>query len=74
MAARPEGPGPPDTNRAVCAANAHASGRTRWTVLVYINAANNLQPDSLLNVAQMASVGSDSNVNIVVQWKQATSA
>jgi len=40
-------------------------------VLVYINAANNLQPDSLLNVAQMASVGSDSNVNIVIQWKQA---
>ena len=68
------GPGlsdPPDTNRAACAANTHANGRTRWTVLVYINSANNLQPDSLLNVAQMASVGSDSNVNIVVQWKQA---
>ena len=61
----------PDTNRAACAANAHAAGRTRWTVLVYVNAANNLQPDSLLNIAQMASVGSDSNVNIVVQWKQA---
>ncbi len=69
------GPGlsdPPDTNRAACAPNTHASGRTRWTVLVYINAANNLQPDSLLNVGQMASIGSDSNVNIVVQWKQAT--
>lgn len=36
-----------------------------------MNAANNLQPDSLLNIAQMASVGSDSNVNIIVQWKQA---
>ena len=68
------GPGlsdPPDTNRAACVANAHANGRVRWTVLVYINAANNLQPDSLLNIAQMASVGSDSSVNIVVQWKQA---
>jgi len=67
------GPGlndPPDTNRAACTANAHTNGRARWTVLVYINAANNLQPDSLLNVAQMASVGSDSNVNIVIQWKQ----
>lgn len=61
----------PDTNRAACTANTHVSGRPRWTVLLYINAANNLQPDSLLNMAQVASVGSDSNVNIVVQWKQA---
>jgi hypothetical protein len=54
-----------------CAANtAHSDGRARWTVLIYMNAANNLQPDSLLNVGQMASVGSDSNVNIVLQWKQ----
>src|SRR5690242_10589966 len=68
------GPGltdPPDTNRAACTANAHATNRARWTVLVYINAANNLQPDSLLNVSQMAAVGSDANVNIVIQWKQA---
>jgi hypothetical protein len=39
-----------------------------------MNAANNLQPDSFLNIAQMASVGSDANVNIVVQWKQANCA
>jgi hypothetical protein len=37
-----------------------------------MNAANNLQPYSLLNVAQMAAVGSDSSMNIVVQWKQAS--
>ena len=54
-----------------CQANTpHSDGRARWTVLIYMNAANNLQPDSLLNVGQMASVGSDSNVNIVLQWKQ----
>jgi len=57
---------------AACQPNPHQSGRARWTVLVYINAANNLQPDSLLNVGQMASVGSDgTNLNIVIQWKQA---
>lgn len=62
-------------SRAACAANARRSNRTaRWTVLVYINAANNLQPDSLTNIAQMASVGSDANVNIVIQWKQANCA
>lgn len=58
-------------SRAACNANpAHNDGRARWTVLVYMNASNNLQPYSLLNIAQMASIGSDSNVNIVVQWKQ----
>ncbi len=59
------------TERAACAVNPHISGHPRWTVLIYMNAANNLQPDSLLNVAQMASVGSDANLNIVLQWKQA---
>ncbi len=60
------------SSRAACQANPHVAGHARWTVLVYINAANNLQPDSLLNVGQMASVGSDgTNLNIVIQWKQA---
>ena len=57
-------------SRAACQANAHQVGRARWTVLVFINAANNLQPDSLINVAQMASVGSNADLNIIVQWKQ----
>jgi hypothetical protein len=61
-----------NTSRAVCTGNAHVNGRARWTVLVYMNAANNLQPDSLQNIAQMMEVGSDSTVNIVVQWKQAS--
>lgn len=57
-------------SRAACQLNSHQSGRARWTVLIYINAANNLQPDSLTNVAQMASVGSNADLNIVIQWKQ----
>jgi hypothetical protein len=64
-------PGDADfSTRAACTANPTTGTRPRWTVLVFINAANNLQPDSLTNLAQMASVGSDNNVNIVVQWKQ----
>jgi hypothetical protein len=60
------------SGRSVCAANSTVAGRANWTVLVYMNAANNLQPYSLLNVAQMAAIGSDANMNIVVQWKQAS--
>lgn len=68
-------PGDPDfTTRAACTANTTSGTKPRWTVLVFMNAANNLQPDSLTNIAQMASVGSDANVNIVVQWKQANCA
>ncbi|MDE2126985.1 MAG: hypothetical protein KGJ62_10380 [Armatimonadetes bacterium] len=62
---------PPPAGRAACATNAHQAGRAKWTVLIYMNAANDLQPYSLLNMGQIASVGSDANVNIVVQWKQA---
>ncbi len=63
---------PPPGTRSACAVNpAHNDGRARWTVLVYMNASNNLQPFSLQNIAQMVNQGSDSNVNIVVQWKQA---
>lgn len=61
------------TTAAPCQANAHSGSRARWTVLVYINAASDLQDFSWLNAGQMAAVGSDSNVNIVVQWKQASS-
>lgn len=61
-------------SRNACTLNAHQAGRAAWTVLVYMNAASNLQPDSLINIAQMVSVGSNANLNIVVQWKQTTSA
>lgn len=60
--------------RSVCAANAHLNGRPRWTVLIYMQAANNLQPYSLQNVAQLASVGSSADLNIVLQWKQIPSS
>ncbi len=48
--------------------------RAKWTLLVYINAANNLQPYGPLNVNQMEKVGSSADLNIAVQWKQASCA
>ncbi len=61
-------------SRAACALTPHQSGRAKWTILVYMQAANNLQPYSLQNVAQMAQVGSDADVNVVLQWKQIPAA
>ena len=65
-------PSSPDLTRSACAANPVKSGVPKWTVLVYVNAANNLSSFSFQNISQMMQVGSDSNVNIVVQWKLGT--
>jgi len=45
--------------------------RARWTFLVFLNAANDLQEFGPLNVNQMEKIGSTGDVNLVVQWKQA---
>lgn len=44
--------------------------RSKWTVLVYMNAANDLQTFSNLNMNQMERVASNPQVRFVVQWKQ----
>ncbi len=46
---------------------------TKWTVLVYINAANDLYPFSTLNMNQMEAVAQNPDVRFVVQWKQSQS-
>ncbi|MEP6755194.1 MAG: clostripain-related cysteine peptidase [Chthonomonadales bacterium] len=46
--------------------------QAKWTFLVYLNAANNLEQFGPLNFNQMEKVGSTSDVNMVCQWKRAT--
>lgn len=47
---------------------------SKWTVLVYLNAANDLYAASTLNMNQMEKVATNSDVRFVVQWKQSKSA
>ncbi|MBI1334576.1 MAG: Ig-like domain-containing protein [Armatimonadetes bacterium] len=42
----------------------------KWTILVYMNAANDLQQYSVLNMNQIEKVASNPDVRFVVQWKQ----
>jgi hypothetical protein len=42
----------------------------KWTILVYMNGANDLQQYSVLNMNQMEKVASNPDVRFVVQWKQ----
>lgn len=44
--------------------------RTKWTILVYMNAASDLHPASVLNMNQMETVAGNPQVRFVVQWKQ----
>lgn len=45
-------------------------GNPKWTVLVFMNAANDLSANDLLNINQMERVAGP-DVQFVVQWKQA---
>jgi hypothetical protein len=47
--------------------------RSKWTVMVFLNAANDLYRFSDLNMNQMETVASNPDVRFVVQWKQSTS-
>jgi len=44
--------------------------KTKWTILVFLNAANDLYQFSTLNVNQMESVAQNPQVRFVLQWKQ----
>ena len=43
---------------------------TKWTILVFLNAANNLAPDSEDDVNEMERVAANLDVRFIVQWKQ----
>lgn len=58
------------TQTASTTATVPSPPRSTWTIMVYLDAANDLQPYSLLNMNQMELLGGGANVRFVVQWKQ----
>jgi hypothetical protein len=46
-------------------------GSLKWTVMVFMNAANDLDDYSELNINQMEQAQTNPNVRVVVQWKRA---
>ena len=44
------------------------SAAAEWTILIFMNGDNNLEPDALINFRQLARVGSTDTVNVVVQF------
>ncbi|MGQ9901737.1 MAG: clostripain-related cysteine peptidase [Fimbriimonadales bacterium] len=55
---------PPDTSPG-------GRGTLKWTVMVFMNAANDLDDYSELNMNQMEQIQTNPNVRMVVQWKRA---
>jgi len=49
------------------------AGAAEWTVLVYLDGDNNLEPDALIDFREMAEVGSSDQLNIVVQLDRISS-
>ena len=49
------------------------AAQAEWTVLVYLDGDNDLEPDAIDDYAEMASVGSSSALNIVVQFDRIAS-
>lgn len=45
-----------------------AQSLKKWTILVYLDADNNLESEGIIDVNEMEQVGSDDNINIVVQF------
>src|SRR5271165_4810907 len=50
------------------AAQSHPSSEPEWTVMVFMNAKNDLECFGLQNFAQMAAVGSNDKVNMLVEF------
>lgn len=63
--ATPAGPAP--------TREAAPAGAARWTVLVYLDGDNNLEPDALDDMREMARVGSSDELKIVVQLDRISS-
>jgi hypothetical protein len=47
---------------------ASAETTAEWTVMVYLDGDNNLDPDSVNDIAEMEMVGSTEKVNVLVLW------
>jgi hypothetical protein len=47
---------------------ARAETTAEWTVMVYLDGDNNLDPDSVNDVAEMMTVGSTDKVNVLILW------
>ena len=55
------------TTTIALAPTAHAQKPAEWTILVFMNAKNNLEQDGINDFLEMAKIGSQSSVNLVVQ-------
>ena len=55
---------------ALSGAVAKSTSRAAWTVMVYLDGDNNLDPDAHADLAEMAAVGSTASVNVVALFDE----
>ncbi len=47
-----------------------AGQRTKWTIMVFLNASNSLYPYAIPNINQMAKNANSKDIRFIVQWKE----
>jgi hypothetical protein len=70
---KPAAARPTATPKPAAGAASNSSASTDWTVLVYLDGDNNLEAEALVDYAEMAMVGSNARLNIVVQFDRIAS-
>jgi hypothetical protein len=60
-------PAAPAADKAALPAAGAKAAKKKWTVMVFVNAKNDLESAGLLNLNMMEMIGSDKNVNIVAE-------
>jgi hypothetical protein len=63
-------PSPQGSSWSIVGEGADVQPKKKWTVLVFINGANDLETYGVLNMNQMEKIGSTADVNMVTQFKR----
>jgi len=70
---KPAAERPTATPKPAASAASNTSTSSDWTVLVYLDGDNNLETEAIIDYAEMASVGSNARLNIIVQFDRIAS-
>lgn len=60
----------PQPGWSIVGTGADIQPKKKWTVLIFLNGANDLETYGILNMNQLEKIGSTADVNIVVQFKR----
>ncbi|MFH1586879.1 MAG: clostripain-related cysteine peptidase [Candidatus Diapherotrites archaeon] len=64
-------PSPPDPDNGGGGIFPPAPEKAKWTIMVYLDSDNNLEPAAIMDIDEMEMAGSNEDVRIIIQWDRA---